>query len=360
MRGRAVRLVFGGFIALACATAFVAAGPTATRPPPRTLVVAKGPIRAFAQDASTIAWVDSGYRVHVRRVAAKRGVVIGSALHPGGYKVKSVRLVLAGKQALWTSYDRGNFLYTHVYTGSPSLGEREVAELVYMPDDGPEGTYVGGLGGDGTTLVLGTIGQRCDNEYDCRRIDVDGNVKRVRSDAQDIPGVPPPVMLAASAGRVALVPAKTPRFFPDIGAPRAAEYAPVQVYDLSGHLISSVVPPGTPRAIALSWPKLAVLFEFVDGTRQIQLYDARSGGYWAEGGAGVFRKVPVTVTHVAVGTAGVVWAVGREIYLLRRQKVELIRHASGTPIGLSIEGRRVAWAVNLKGGGRIVGLTLPA
>jgi hypothetical protein len=351
---------------LACALVLAADGSgrtgsatPSTKPAPHTLLVQKGLIRAFAQDTTTIAWIDSGYQVHVRQISARRGVVIGSALHPGGYKAKSVRLVLAGKQALWTSYDRGNFLYTHVYTGSPALGEREVAELVYMPDDGPDGTYVGGLAGDGTTLVLGTIGQRCDNEYDCRRIDVDGNVKRVRADAQEIPRVPPPVMLAASAGRLALVPAKTPRFFPDIGPPRAAEFAPVQVYDTTGNLISTVVPPGTPRAIAFSWPKLAVLFEFVDGTRQIQLYDARTGEYWAEQGAGVFRKVPVTVTRVAVGSAGVVWAVGSKIYLLRRQSVQLLRHATGPPIGLSIEGRRVAWAVNLKGRGRVVALTLP-
>ncbi len=361
MRRRTISLVAGSLTALLCATALSAAGDRslAASPALRTLVVAKGPINAFAQGASTIAWIGPDYRVHVRQVSARRGVIIGSALHPGGYKAKSFRLALAGAQALWTSYDRGNFLYTHVYTGSPALGEREVAELVYMPGDGPEGTYVGGLTGDGATLVLATIGQSCDNEYDCRRIDVNGAVKRVRTDAQDIAGIPPSVMLAASSNRIAVVPAKTPRLFPDIGPPRAAEYAPVQVYDLAGHLISSVVPPGTPRAIALSWPKLAVLFEFVDGGRQIQLYDARTGAYWAEGGAAVVRRVPVTVTRVAVGSQGVVYSVGTKIYLLRRQRLQLIWRASEKPIGLSIEGRRVAWAVNLKGRGRIVALTLP-
>jgi hypothetical protein len=188
---------------------------------------------------------------------------------------------------------------------------------------------------------------------------VDGTVKRVGTDAQDIPGVPPSFLLATSNDRIAVVPAKTPRFYPDIGPPRAAEYGPVEVYDLAGHLISSVVPPGTPRAIALSWPKLAVLFEFVDGSRQIQLYDARTGGVWAAGGGGVFTRVPVTVTQVAVGGSGAVYSVGSRIYLLRKQAPQLVWHASGTPIGLSIEGRRIAWAVNIKGRGHIVALTLP-
>jgi hypothetical protein len=333
---------------------------TATRAKPHTLVVAHGQIYAFAQDTSTIAWIDSGYRVHVNRLGAQRGSVIGSALHGGGHKAKTYPLALAGIRALWTSYDRGNFLYTYVYTGSPTLAEREIAELVYMPDDGPGGTYLSGVAGDGATLALGTTGQHCDDDYNCRRIDVDGAVRRVNTDARDIPGIPPSVMLATSSSRIALVPAKTPRFYPDLGPPRAAEYAPVQVFDLAGHLISSVVPPGTPRAIALSWPKLAVLFEFVDGSRQIQLYDARTGGYWTtrEYG-GVFTKVPVTVKRVAVGPLGAVYAVGGKIYLLRQQKPQFVWRASGTPIGLSIEGRRIAWAVNLKGRGRIVALTLP-
>ena len=65
------------------------------------------------------------------------------------------------------------------------------------------------------------------------------------------------------------------------------------------------------------------------------------------------------MTQVAVGSQGVVYSVGTKIYLLRRQRLQLLWRASGKPIGLSIEGRRVAWAVNLKGRGRIVALTLP-
>jgi hypothetical protein len=284
--------------------------------------------------------------------------VIGDALQRGGpVKVKARPLALAGTQALWTSYDGGNTLETHVHSGSPTLGERTVYELFSMP--GPaDGGYLGGLAGHGATLVFGATGQRCDNEYDCRRIDVDGSVKRVRADAQDVAGITPSVMLATSSNRIAVVPAKTPRFYPDIGPPRAAEFAPVQVFDLSGRLISSVVPPGTPRAIALSWPKLAVLFEFPDGSRQIQLYDARTGAYWAEAGGALFRNVPVTVKRVSVGSSGVVWAVGSKIYVLRGGKTQLVWRAKAAPIGLSIEGRRVAWAMNLKGRGRIVSLTL--
>jgi hypothetical protein len=217
---------------------------------------------------------------------------------------------------------------------------------------------IGAVAGDGSTLVFGEILQRCDIEWNCQRIDVTGAVRHATDGATAIAGLPAPFLLATSGGRIALVPAKTPRFFPDIGPPRAAEYAPVQVYGPDGHLISSFVPDGTPRAIALAWPKLALLFEFVDGSRRIELRDARTGGYWNVGGEASFTKVPVTVRGVAVGTPGAVYAVGSAIYVLRAQKPQLVARAAGAPIGLSIEGRRIAWAENVRGKGRIRSLTL--
>jgi hypothetical protein len=323
-----------------------------------TLVSEKGPIHAFAQDTDSIAWIGSGYLVHVRRLVGRRGSVIGDARQRGGpVKVNGRPLALAGTRALWTSYNGGNFLETHIYAGSPAQ-TNEIYELDNQPGS-PAGAYLGGVAGDGATLVFGDIGSNCDNEYNCRRIDVSGAVKRVSTEVKDIPRIPPSFMLATSSNRIAVVPAKTPRFYPDIGPPRAAEYAPVEVYDLAGHLISTTVQmPGIPRAIALSWPRLAVLVEFVDGNRQIQLYDASTGGYWIAGGEGVFTRVPATVTQVAVGNLGAVYSVGSRIYLLRKQQPRLVWHASGSPIGLSIEGRRVAWAENVKGRGRIVALAI--
>jgi hypothetical protein len=327
--------------------------PSATHPEPTTLVTESGRIHAFAQDSGTVAWIGTGFSVHVRRLAARHGSVIGDALQGGGpVRIASRPLALAGTRALWTSYNGGNTLEIHVHTGSPTQADKDIYELDYMP--GPaDGYWLGGVAGHGSTLVFGATGQRCDVEWNCRRVDVEGAVERVDTQAHELVGIPPSFLLATSADRVAVVPAKTPRVFPDIGPPRAAEYAPVQVYDLDGRLISSVIPDGTPRAIALAWPKLAVLFEFVDGTRQIQLYDARTGAFWFSGGEGVFTRVPATVTRVAAGAPGAVYSVGTAIYLLRRQKPQLLWRAAGPPIGLSIEGQRIAWAENVHGHGRI-------
>jgi hypothetical protein len=328
----------------------------ATRAKPNTLVTENGRILAFAQDAGAIAWIGHDYQVHVRRLSARRGSIVGSAASE--YNARRWPLALAGTQALWTSYSAGNFIYTSVHTGSPTMLDHVVYNSSYMPGP-PDGSWIEGFTGDGSTLVLGDVRQRCDVEWDCRRIDVEGGVQRVTAKAVRIAGLRAPFLLAASSGRIALVPAKAPRFFPDIGPPRAAEYAPVQVYDLGGHLLSSVVPDGTPRSIALAWPRLAVLFELVDGRRQMQLYDARNGAFWASGGAAVGARVPVTVSRVSVSEAGAVYSAGKAIYLLRRQTPKLVARAAGTPIGLSIEGRRIAWAENVHGKGRIRSLTTP-
>lgn len=336
------------------ATATTATQPTA-KPVPKTVVTESGRIHAVAQDTNAIAWIGTSYLVHVRRLSPAHTYLVGSGI--GQYEHVTHPLALAGLQALWTTASAGNYIYTDLHTGSPSLYDKVVFGLDYMP--GPaDGSYLGGMSGQGSQLVFGATLQKCDDEYDCRRIDVTGNVERVGREATPVPGLPPSFLLATSSGRVAVVPAKTPRFHPDIGPPRAAEYAPVQVYDGSGNLISTVAPPGTPRAIALAWPKLAVLFEFVDGSRQIQLYDARTGGYWASGGEGVFRKVPVTVNRVSVGTPGAVYSVGNAIYLLRTQQPQLIWRAACPPIGLSISGSRIVWGENVRGHGRIRTVTV--
>jgi hypothetical protein len=342
------------FAAFACALPAAASPPTPLRA--KTLVTEGGHIHAFAQDAGAVAWVGHDYAVHVRRLTAKHGSVVGSA--SSGYTTVVWQLALAKTQALWTSYDAGNFIYTTVHTGSPTLRERAVFSLSFMP--GPAwGSWLAGVAGDGSTLVFGTVNQSCDVEWNCRRLDVTGAVERVGAKATAVVGLPSPYLLATSSGRIALVPAKTPRFFPDVGPPRVAEYAPVQIYDSTGQLISTIVADGTPRAISLDWPKLALLFEFVDGRRQIQLYDARTGGYWFNNGAAVFARVPETVKRISVGVPGTVYSVGNAIYLLRRQQAQLIWRAGSAPIGLSLEGRQIAWAENAHNRGQIKVLNLP-
>jgi hypothetical protein len=69
--------------------------------------------------------------------------------------------------------------------------------------------------------------------------------------------------------------------------------------------------------------------------------------------------VPASASGLTIGTGGLVYRVGRSIYTIRAGRPTLVWRAQVTPIGLSIEGRRVAWAANVNGRGRIVALSLP-
>ena len=159
--------------------------------------------------------------------------------------------------------------------------------------------------------------------------------------------------LAVSHGRIAVLPSP-----PTVagqywwGFPAVAENGPVEVRTAAGALVFRVFPAGTVRQIALSWPHLAVLVQRPDGSQAIERYGVN-------GGLEETTPVATTATDVSIGTGGIVYRVGRTIYTIRRSKPALLWRAKATPIGLSVEGRRVAWAVNLHGSGLIVALTLP-
>jgi hypothetical protein len=130
--------------------------------------------------------------------------------------------------------------------------------------------------------------------------------------------------------------------------PAAAENGPVDVYSLLGRRLARVVPQGTVRKVALSWPYLAVLVTRSNGTTVIERYDASTQELLSA------TQMP-GASNLAMGTGGIVFLVGNSIYTLHDGKPTLLWRATKKPIGLSIEGRRVAWAAC----GRIKALTLP-
>ena len=259
MSGR-IAIPLAGLVLLAGAVVPAAGSPRAARLVPKTLLTEKGRIHAFAQDAGSFGWIGPSYAVHVRRFGAKRGSVVGSALSE--YKSTTWPLALAGTQALWTSYSAGNFIYTSVHTGSPTMRDHAVDTTAYEP--GPaDGSWLSGVAGHGSTLVFGATSQRCDVEWNCRRLDVSGAVKRVDTEAHDLSGLPPSFLLATSSNRIAVVPAKTPRLYPDIGPPRAAEYAPVEIYDAAG-------PPDLEHGAARNSPGDRALLAEAGGARRVR------------------------------------------------------------------------------------------
>jgi Tol biopolymer transport system component len=337
----------------------------------RTLVSEKGPIRSFAQDASAIAWIGSNYKVHVRSLVIGRSAIVGSARPPVGVYGVTPVLALAGTRALWTQFGGGNSPETSLWTSA--FGGVPIQIDLFMGGSGdPGGIFLGGVAGDAATLLYGKTYEGCSPPpwppAPCPNLEASGGVSFVTGqyEAPPISGIPAPVMLSFAAhdpqsgqisqGRLAVVPAASP-VLTDLGnVPRAAENGPVQVYRFLNEVVltSSVAPHGFVKAIALSFTQLAVLIQRANGSRLIERYDPRDGR--------LIGTTPVsssTAFELGISNAGIVYRVGTKIYLVRGGISKLIWKAHGTPIGLSIEGRRIAWAENVKGHGRIVALTAP-
>jgi hypothetical protein len=127
----------------------------------------------------------------------------------------------------------------------------------------------------------------------------------------------------------------------------------VEVFDLSGHLLARIPLIGLVRGISLSGRKLTVLLEQPEGSREILRYDARNGTF-----LGTSESLSAAATDLTTSTGGIVFRIGSSIYLQRGRTSLLIARAAATPNGLSITGRRIAWAENVHGHGRIKAVTL--
>jgi hypothetical protein len=123
----------------------------------------------------------------------------------------------------------------------------------------------------------------------------------------------------------------------------------------SGSSLSTFELEGQVPNVALSPSILAVLVRTTAGAR-IELRRP------LERSAARSLAVPASTAPVLSASGHrVVYRVGRTIWLLNTSsmKTSAIATAASTPIGLSIEGRRIAWAENGGGRGRIRAVTLP-
>lgn len=192
---------------------------------PTTIVSANGQIVAFAQDRGQIAWATSvtsahgcPWQVRIRLLSGHRQKVIDPAGGPtchsdtGFNPGAPTYLALAGKRALWTTRESGNEFYQQIYGGSyTSAHDVKLQELIYSNSYG-DGDHLGGVAGDGSTLVYGdaTVAisgpPDCDADGTCTTTISGGTIKLVVGGGTvDVPGAPAPAMLAAADTKIAVV-----------------------------------------------------------------------------------------------------------------------------------------------------------
>jgi hypothetical protein len=368
MSSRNLLFAAGFAVALAASVAVQAAGAREAQAP-RTLLTTVKPIRAFAQDESRIAWVGGKWDVDVSKLGGKRKpktILVGSARPFSALAPEALtpHLGLAGSRVLWTRSGGGNELETDIY--AQDAGDRHRPRLLGSDagDNEEGGGFFGALAGAGSTAVYSFVEYRCifDAEGGCSKLGlnsfVPGTFRVTGASGSDrLPAVPTAAELAVSGRRVAVLPpADEITQFPDIASPPLATPGmTVEVFDtLTASRLGQFTPPGTVRALALSGTLGALVDEAADGTRTIERYLTATGVVIGS------TSVAAGDTLVASGST-LVFAVGNQVEAMDATTGarQVLATSPGPPIGLSVVGKRVAWAVNEHGHGRILAVTLP-
>jgi hypothetical protein len=333
---------------------------------PATLVNVVGSINAFAQDGGELAWTSGGPPCpHVRIRGVRGGATEALSGTFGGddcYVLDA--FALGGSRILWGGFqDCCNHGYGTVATAAPRSKRKELHGI------GQEyhswGDFLTGAAGDGETLVysLTTIdlsrGKEIDGNWGfvhclprdpCTWDVTGGGVWRViGTKAVRVPGTPPTALVAAARRRIALAPADRRRFpgpcsnERPVGCPeiRTAAGGRVEIRDaITGIRTASFSPRGRVTALALDAQTVAVIARS-GRTARVEWYSTRSG---RQLGA---RRVPRELADVlSVAGHTVVLQSGRTILALdlATKLIRDLARARSEPIGLSIEGTRVAWA----------------
>jgi hypothetical protein len=369
---------------MALAAALAADGPTRAPaesavigPAARTLVQLQVPIAEFAQDGGRLVWMtgrcrdpgaDARHRgndaVAVHTLRSRRTVTLTRRACRPNQPDRSDRrggwsgLVVAGTRVVyWHPVYYGGTGAVAIETRTAAIDDRLVAPLssvhLNVHSDGG-GALAVGADGDGPTLAVGVSdvegrGHEC---YCTWRV-VGGAVYVVsRRRATRLPGAPEPSFVDVAAGRIALIPAAREFTQHDPGAlPPAQRPAVVELRNAtSGALLRRLPVPGVVLGLAVSRETVAVLVAREQRTEMLQ-YDVRTGAQRA--GA----RVPSGTALVDVDGRTVVYRSARDVFVVGPGQALRVR-AAATPIGLSIEGRRVAWAENVGGRGRIRAFTV--
>jgi hypothetical protein len=320
---------------------------------PSTLLSTNRRITALAQDGGRIAWMSVVERgkcgeerhplnLQILTLRTKRTVTIprvGCRQSYGGLGVYD-ELAFAGDRALWKELTGVGNTEVAIDVHSASLHDqrvRTIGSLVF-------GKPLNGYGPDPPLAGRGDLLVFYFQAYEIRRVErVVGHTAVSLFDVTKTAG--PPIDLAVDRNRIAVL--------------RANGHSGtlVQVHAASGAPLGTFRSKAEPRDLAIAGRLVAVLTHNFEASQQaIRLFEARSG---ASRGT----------IHVSLGASDLVasghWLVfrtGNAIRLLdtRSRKISVAAIVKGTPIGLSVSGKRVAWAEILRGGSRIRSLILPA
>jgi hypothetical protein len=355
---------------LATAGLLVLAGSAAAGPPTvHTLRRSPaGPIEAVAQDGALVAWLAAGSRTcdQVRVLSpGKRDRSLpqpssGSMTCRWDLQDGQPQLAVAARMstALWTLHDGGPAPFDFVVAASFGGPERRIDKLIHASDG--TGDWLEGVAGAGRTLAYSWAHVKyvdptgCLAGGSCQQEIAGGGIQLVsRSAASDLPGAAPALALAATAGRLAYIPATS--VSPN-GEPTASPGDSVPVVDaVTGAAVCHVDTRGLPLAIALSRHVLAVLTQ--NGRRdKVSWYDSTAGTKL--GSVPVSRRA---APELAADDQLVVFRTGRLLRAVATHsgRNRIVARTAPDSVGLSLENGRLVWAENRGETGRLRALSAP-
>jgi hypothetical protein len=323
----------------------------------RTLVSSPTRIVAFAQDDRFVAWTVgrggrfcSRGRAFIRNLESGRQRSFAPRFDPGCLG----GIVVDRGRALWAGapISCGICFGATLYTASLATRHAIVREFIEVPQSG--GAALTGVAGDGGLLAYSWVGYAPTNDCEptCAWAVTRGRVIRGVVNRVRLPGSA--AVLAAGAGRLAFAPAR--RTWQGSVTIRPVRNGPVRVVNArTGDPVMVVSPTGIVRTLALSRRALAVFVRRADGSRVIERYAIPSGRLLAATAVADDASRTLDIAY-----KWIVYRVGHQIRIVdARGSDHLLVRPTARPIGVSIEGRRVAWAENKAGRHRIRALLAP-
>jgi hypothetical protein len=345
---------------------------------------ASGPIAAVAQDSNGVAAWFTSFTVqhpgcdlvhvltpgkHDRTVpqAASTSMTCNWDLSEGQPQIA----VAAGlSTALWTLHENGPSPFDLVMGASFTGPEQQFDRFAHASDG--TGKWLGGVAGAGQTIAYSWA----DVEYvnptkclstgspgACKKKIADGGIKIVTQTSgtpptdTPLPNAQPALQLAASAGRIAYIPAAI--FHGN--RPSPSNNSPVSVVNgVSGNLVCQASVHGVPAAIALSPHVLAVLSQN-GGGRTVGEHDTIA---WYSptdcSKRGSISIVFAASVEIAANDRLIVYRIGRQLLsvAVRGKHVTKLAKTAHGPIGLSLARGRLVWAENHGATGRLRALTI--
>jgi hypothetical protein len=338
----------------------------------KTILRTALPIDMFDLQNGRIAWSTGGICGHVKLRALASGspqTDLGEVLPAPFDDCESVLdpyLVLAGERAVWAACDPGHSSNGGAVAISAPRSKRRNAEWLDCEENGDA---VVGMDRDRTGIVYAVTNidllnsATCGPASPCTWAITGGHVARVRPDGkvERLHRLPPLAFLAASAGRMLVVPTdRAKQHFPNqYGIPlptRARRNETARLVSVSsGRRLAAFAPKGTIIDVALT-PRIAAVEVQRPRAVRIVYYTVRTGAMLGNVAA---PRGAAEGPFVASGPL-IAYTSGRSVRVVdtRRGTSRIVATTRVEPSWLSLDGRRLGWVEDVAGGSRVSSLKL--